>query len=51
MHENELVKKHIVAITTMKDRIIEYVIKFCLEPVYESYASSGNFEFQSARSS
>ena len=39
-----------LGIATIKDRIIQCLIKYILEPVYEAYASKGSWAFRPGRS-
>lgn len=40
-----------LGIPTLRDRAAQYLLKYCLEPVYEAQASSGSFGFRPGRSS
>ena len=39
-------KRKLVSLSTIKDRAVECLIKFALEPVYEAYASVGSYGFR-----
>lgn len=41
--------KELISIPNIKDRAIECLIKYALEPVYESYASLGSYGFRIGR--
>nr|YP_008965684.1 putative reverse transcriptase [Porphyridium purpureum]BAO23660.1 putative reverse transcriptase [Porphyridium purpureum] len=41
--------KELLSVPNMKDRAIECLIKYALEPLYESYASSGSYAFRVGR--
>nr|YP_010338800.1 putative reverse transcriptase/maturase [Glaucosphaera vacuolata]UNJ18750.1 putative reverse transcriptase/maturase [Glaucosphaera vacuolata] len=43
-------EKRILCIPSIKDRCVHCLVKYLLEPVYEAYASIGNFGFRPGRS-